>query len=107
MICQLSSFKDRGDIFGLFQLSSAYFAVYLCVRFAECWRSSGFGQNCSRSCNCRRSIPYCGNDLALGVEKQLRGDSLDLETLEGEGGCRSPSSQGGWVHQQREGSYDL
>lgn len=83
------------------------FSVYLCVRFGERWRSCGFGQNRSRSCNSCRSIPYCGNDLALGVEKQLWGDGLDLETLQGEGGCRSPSSQRGWVNQQREGSYDL
>lgn len=81
--------------------------VYLCVRLGECWRSSGFGQNCSRSGNCGRSIPYSGNDLTLGVEKQLWGDSLDLESLEGEGGSRSPSSQRSWVHQQWEGSYNL
>lgn len=83
------------------------FVVDLCVRFGKCWRSSGFGQNRSRSCDRCRSVPDCGDDLALGVEKQLWGDSLDLETVEGERGCCSPSSQRGWVNQQGEGPYYL
>ena len=78
------------------------------MKLGERWRSGGFGQNRrGRGDGCGRSVPIRGNDLTLGVEKQLRGDSLELETVEGEGGGRSPSSQRGWVQQQREGSYNL
>lgn len=40
----------------------------------------------------RGSVPQGGDDLALGVEEQLRGDGLDLKTVEGKSRRRGASA---------------
>lgn len=86
---------------------TTHFVIYLRAGLRKGQRSSSFGQNSRRSYNRSGSIPHGSDDLALGVEEKLWGDSLYLETLEGEGGCCRPSSQRGWIHKQWEGPYDL
>ena len=77
------------------------------MRLGERRRGGGFGQHRARGDSRGRSVPQRGDDLTLGVEQQLRGDGLELEAVEGEGGGRSPSTQRARVQQQRDGSYNL
>lgn len=85
--------------------------VHLRAGFGQRRHSGGLGENrCGRGGGgggVGSSVPHGGDELALGVEQQLRGDGLDLEALQGERWRWGRSGQGGRVQQQRERSDDL
>lgn len=57
---------------------------YLCGGFGERQGHGGFGEDRGGGWgSCCWTVPYCSNDLALGVQDQLWGHSLDLQALSG------------------------
>lgn len=55
---------------------------YLCGGLGECQGHGGFGEDRrSGRDGSRRAVPYSSDNLTLGVEEQLRGYGLELQTL--------------------------